>query len=92
MAESRKLDFLDIFVFHKDEEENGPQEQVEQNIPLVDLTVDSEDETAKTAVNEPIHQAVQQEASVEPGGQSAWVSRTQTQKLKMKSHRKMRLQ
>ena len=52
MAEKRKLDFFDIFVFDRDEEEEGlTTEPQEEHVPLIDLTVDSdEDDASNSAV------------------------------------------
>ena len=53
MADGRELDFFDIFVFDRDEEAGGqqtePQEELppepqEEQIPLIDLTADSDDD------------------------------------------------
>ena len=52
MAEKRKLDFFDIFVFDRDEEADAlPAEPQEEHVPLIDLTVDSdEDDASNSAV------------------------------------------
>ena len=73
MAASRKLDFLDIFIFDMDEEENEPLDQVAQDVPLVDLTSDSDDEPQQAnnaAANEATGQGEEQEKRVEQPDQS----------------------
>ena len=52
MVEKRKLDFFDIFVFDRDEEADAlPAEPQGEHVPLIDLTVDSdEDDASNSAV------------------------------------------
>ena len=57
MAEKRKLDFFDIFVFDRDEEEEGlTTEPQEEHVPLIDLTVDSDEDDASNSTPAVIQQ------------------------------------
>ena len=53
MADGSELDFFDIFVFDRDEEAGGlPPESPEEQIPLIDLTADSDDDGPCERVND----------------------------------------
>ena len=75
MADGRELDFFDIFVFDRDEEAGGqqtepqeeqPPEQPEEDIPLIDLTADSDDDGASNLTPAVVQQDQSQRSGEQP--------------------------
>ena len=75
MADGGELDFFDVFVFDRDEEAGGqqtepqeeqPPEQPEEDIPLIDLTADSDDDGASNLTPAVVQQDQSQRSGEQP--------------------------
>ena len=69
MADGSELDFFDIFVFDRDEEAGGQQSELqEEHVPLIDLTVDSDDDGPSNSTPPVVQQDQPQSSSRQPRG------------------------
>ena len=69
MSEKKKLDFFDVFVFDSDEEEEGlTTEPQGEHVPLIDLTVDSDDDGPSNSTPGVVQQEQAQSSSRQPRG------------------------